>query len=122
MGLLRPRRFGLGMSKAAAGIGGGFCSVPLLLATVGAGAGVAAGEGESPAAALVTAAAAAAGFTSGMVLLNPVKLVGKKLKSANGEKSKAHLREWDLNSIVDKRKSKGEKSMHPSSGRPRIST
>ena len=106
------------MSKAAAGIGGGFCGVPLLLATAGAGAG----EGKSPAAALVTAAAAAAGFTSGMVLLNPAKLVGKKLKSANGEKSKAHLREWDLNSIVDKRKSKGGNSMHPSSGRTRILT
>lgn len=118
----------MGMSKAAAGIGGGFCGVPLLLATTGAGAGagagVAAGEGESPAAALVTAVAAAAGFTSGMVLLNPAKLVGKKSKVSKtcGEKSKVHLREWDLNSIVDKRKSKGEKSMHPSSGRPRIST
>ena len=64
------------MSKAAAGIGGGFCGVPLLLATAGAGAG----EGKSPATALVTAAAAAAGFTSGMVLLNPAKLVGEKTK------------------------------------------
>jgi hypothetical protein len=81
------------MSKAAAGIGGGFCGVPLLLATAGTGAGVAAGEGESPAAALATVAAAAAGFTSGMVLLNPAKLVGKKVKSANGEKSKVHLRD-----------------------------
>lgn len=80
MGLLRPRRFGLGMSKVAAGIGGGFCGVPLLLGTAGAGAGgVAAGEGESPAAALATVAAAE--FTSGMVLLNPAKLVGKKVKS-----------------------------------------
>jgi len=61
------------MSKAAAGIGGGFCGVPLLLATADTGAGVAAGEGESPAAALATVAAAAAGFTSGMVLLNPEK-------------------------------------------------
>ena len=101
----------MGMSKAAAGIGGGFCGVPLLLATAGAGAGVAA-EGESPAAALVTAAA---GFTSGMVLLNPAKLVGKKSKVSKtcGEKSIVHLREWDLNSIVGKRKSKGEKTMHP---------
>jgi len=58
------------MSKVAAGIGGGFCGVPLLLATAGAGAGVAAGEGASPAAALATAATAVGGFTSGMVLLN----------------------------------------------------
>jgi hypothetical protein len=65
----------LGMSKVAAGIGGGFCGVPLLLATAGAG-GVAAGEGESPATVLATVAAA--DFTSGMVLLNPAKLVGKK--------------------------------------------
>ena len=83
----------MGMSKAAAGIGGGFCGVPLLLATADTGAGVAAGEGESPAAALATVAAAAAGFTSGMVLLNPEKLVGKKVKSANGEKNKEHLRD-----------------------------
>jgi len=109
----------LGMSKAAAGIGGGFCGVPLLLATAGAGAGVAAGEGESPAATLATAAVAGAvaGFTSGMVLLNTAKLVRKKVKSAKlvGEKVKCmrSLRDWDLNSIVNKRKSKGEKSMHP---------
>jgi len=71
LGLLRPRRFGLGMSKAAAGIGGGFCGVPLLLATAGAGAGLAAEGGESPATTLATAAAA--GFMSCMVLLNPAK-------------------------------------------------
>lgn len=76
LGLLRPRRFGLGMSKAAAGIGGGFCGVPLLLAT--AGAGLAAEGGESPATTLATAAAA--GFMSCMVLFNPAKLVGKKSK------------------------------------------
>jgi hypothetical protein len=78
LGLLRPRRFGLGMSKAAAGIGGGFCGVPLLLATAGAGAGLAAEGGESPATTLATAAAA--GFMSCMVLFNPAKLVGKKSK------------------------------------------
>jgi len=67
----------LGMSKAAAGTGGGFCGVPLPLAAAGGGAGAAgAGEGASPAAALAPAAAgtAAGGFTSGMGgFLSPAK-------------------------------------------------
>jgi len=101
------------MSKAAAGIGGGFCSVPLLLATAGAGAGagagVAAGEGESPATAFGDGGSGSGGLHVWHGSPQPVKLLGKKVKSANGEKSKAHLRERDLNSIVDKRKSKGGK-------------
>ena len=37
LGLLRPRRLGLGMSNPATG--GGFCGVPLPLDTTGEGAG-----------------------------------------------------------------------------------
>jgi len=105
------------MSKVATGIGGGFCGVPLLLVTTGTGAGVAAGEGESPATAFGDGGSGSGGLHVRHGSPQPVKLLGKKVKSAKlvGKKVKCtrSLRDWDLNSIVGKRKSKGEKTMHP---------
>lgn len=96
----------MGMSKAAAGTGGGFCGVPLPLvaagvgagAAEGVGAGVGAGEAGSPATALapVVAAVAAAGFTSGIGVSQSTKFLGKRKQDFTFSLKPAHARFWEM--------------------------